>query len=167
MESLLSKRLYQFPQKAKFLCFIAVFNLTIGVSVGLYYVYYSTQISMEGTSEHFRGSVIDDEFSIPEKYPKPISELLNTTHNHILSMTFIFLIMGGIFYFNSTITGFFKAFLIIEPFISILTTFGGIWLVRFIHPSFSYLIMASGALMYLSFFIMAIISIYEIVIKNT
>ena len=166
MESLFSKRLHEFPAKIKLLCFITVLNLFIGVGVGLYYVSYTTHISKSGTEEHFRGSTIEDDFKIPEKYPKPMSELLNTTHTHVISMTFIFLIIGGIFYFNSIITGFIKTLLIIEPFISILTTFGGIWLIRYFHPSFSYLVIISGVLMYLCFYIMAIIIIYELIIKK-
>ena len=167
MNNILSKKLYQFPAKAKLLCFITILNLTIGISVGLYYVYYTTQISTDGTTEHYRGSTIDNDFSIPEKYPKPLSELLNTTHTHILSMTFIFVIIGSVFYFNSILTGFIKTFLIIEPFISILITFGGIWLVRYIHPAFSYLIIVSGILMYISFFLMAGVIFYELAIKHS
>ena len=119
MDQLFSKRLYELPRKLKLLCFITVFNLTIGVGVGLYYVGYTTEYSPSGTSEHFAGSEISDDFDIPEKYPKPLSELLNTTHTHVISMTFIFLIIGGIFYFNSIITGAMKTILIVEPFISI------------------------------------------------
>ena len=166
MENLLSIRLYEFPRKLKFLCFITVMNLTVGVGVGLYYVFHTTQLTANGTEEHYRGSIINDDFEIPEKYPKPTSELLNTTHTHILSMTFIFLIIGGLFYFNSLITGMLKTFLIIEPFISILLTFGGIWLMRFIHSSFSYLIIISGILMYLCFFIMIITIFYELIMKK-
>ena len=126
MDQLFSKRLYELPRKLKLLCFITVFNLTIGVGVGLYYVGYTTQYSPSGTSEHFAGSKISDDFDIPDKYPKPFTELLNTTHTHVISLTFIFLIIGGIFYFNSIITGSMKTFLIVEPFISIIVTFGGI-----------------------------------------
>ena len=165
MDQLFSKRLYELPQKLKLLCFLTVFNITVGVGVGLYYVGYTTQYSPSGTSEHFAGSKISDDFDIPDKYPKPFSELLNTTHTHVLSMTFIFIITGGIFYFNSIITGSIKTFLILEPFISIIVTFGGIWLVRFIHPGFSYLVILSGILMYLSFFIMACTIFYELSIK--
>ena len=166
MDQFFSKRLYEFPGKLKVLCFLAVFNLTIGVGVGLYYVGYTTQYSPTGTEEHFAGSTVNDEFDIPVKYPKPFSELLNTTHNHVISMTFIFLIIGIIFYFNSIITGAMKTILIIEPFISIIITFGGIWLVRFIHPEFSYVVILSGTLMYLSFFIMASTIFYELAIKS-
>ena len=167
MDQLISKRLYEFPRKLKFICFITVFNLTIGVGVGLYYVGYTTQYSLSGTSEHFAGSKISDDFDIPDKYPKPFTELLNTTHTHVISLTFIFLIIGGIFYFNSIITGSMKTILIIEPFISIIVTFGGIWLVRFIHPGFSYLVILSGILMYLSFIIMASTIFYELSIKSS
>ena len=165
MDQIFSTRLYEFPIKLKLLCFITVFNITVGVGVGLYYVGYTTQYSSTGTSEHFAGSKVNDDFDIPDKYPKPISELLNTTHTHVISMTFIFIITGGIFFFNSIITGLIKTFLIVEPFISIIVTFGGIWLVRYIHPGFSYLVILSGILMYLSFFIMAITIFYELSIK--
>ena len=167
MNDIFSQRLYEFPVKLKLLCFITVLNLTVGVVIGLYYVGYTTEFSISGTSEHFAGSKVTDDFDIPYKYPKPISELLNTTHTHVISMTFIFLIIGGIFYFNSIITGSMKTILIIEPFISIIVTFGGIWLVRFIHPGFSYLVILSGILMYLSFIIMASTIFYELSIKSS
>ena len=167
MDQIFSTKLYECPNKLKLLCFLTVFNITVGVGVGLYYVGYTTQYSSIGTSEHFAGSKVSDDFDIPDKYPKPISELLNTTHTHVISMTFIFLIIGGIFYFNSIITGSMKTILIIEPFISIIVTFGGIWLVRFIHPGFSYLVILSGILMYLSFIIMASTIFYELSIKSS
>ena len=165
MDQIFSTKLYEFPNKLKLLCFLTVFNITVGVGVGLYYVGYTTQYSSIGTSEHFAGSKVSDDFDIPDKYPKPISELLNTTHTHVISMTFIFLIIGGIFYFNSIITGSMKIILIVEPFISIMATFGGIWLIRFIHSGFSYLVILSGILMYMSFFIMAITIFYELSFK--
>jgi len=167
MDQIFLKRLYEFPGKLKVLCFLTVLNLSIGVGIGLYYVGYTTQYSSIGTAEHFAGSKVSDDFDIPAKYPKPFSELLNTTHTHVISMTFIFFIIGGIFYFNSIITGAMKTILIVEPFISIIMTFGGIWLVRFIHPGFSYFVILSGILMYLSFFIMASIIFYELSIKSS
>ena len=166
MDQIFPKRLYEFPLKLKILCFLTVFNLTVGVCVGLYYVAYTTNFSPSGTSEHYIGSIVDDDFDIPNKYPKPISELLNTTHNHIISMTFIFLILGAIFFFNSIITGILKTILIVEPFFSIIITFGGIWMIRFINPLFSYLVIFSGILMYLSFFIMVIAIFYELTFKG-
>ena len=165
MDQIFSKRLYEFSGQLKLLCFLTVINLTIGVGVGLYYVGYTTHYSSTGTSEHFAGSKVNDDFDIPDKYPKPFSELFNTTHPHVISMTFIFLIIGVIFYFNSIITGTMKTILIIEPFIAIIITFGGIWVVRFIHPGFSYVVILSGILMYVSFFIMASTIFYELALQ--
>ena len=165
MDSISKIRLQQLPIKIKLLLFFTVLNLTFGVSIGLYYVANTTQLSPAGTTEHFSGSEIDAEFDIPEKYPKPVSELLITTHNHILSLTLIFLVIGGIFYFNSSITGGLKTILIAEPFISILSTFGGIWLIRFVHPAFSYLVIISGILMYGCYFTMAGVLLYELGLK--
>jgi len=166
MDNISNIKLHQLPRAIKLLLMLTVLNLTVGVGIGLYYVSNTTHLSPEGTAEQFRGSSVDNNFDIPEKFPKPISELLTTTHNHIISMTFIFFIMGGIFYFNSIITGCWKSFFIAEPFFSILATFGGIWLIRFIHSSFSYLVMVSGILMYLSFFIMAGTIVYELSSKK-
>ena len=166
MDRISKIRLQQLPAQIKLLLFFTVLNLTFGVSIGLYYVAITTQLSPAGTTEHFSGSEIDAEFDIPEKYPKPVLELLTTTHNHILSLTLIFLVIGGIFYFNSSISGRMKTFLIAEPFISILITFGGIWLIRFVHPAFSYLVIISGILMYGCYFIMAGVLLYELGLKK-
>ena len=162
METPTQIRLYTLPTPLRWLLFLTVFNITVGTGVGLYYVAQTTHLSPEGTTEQFSGSNTETDFDIPEKYPKPVSELLTTTHNHILSLTLISLILGGIFFFNSTISGSIKSFLILEPFISILLTFGGIWLVRFIQPLFVYVVMLSGILMYSCYFIMAGVILYEL-----
>ena len=166
MTSLNNILLHQLPAKFKLLLLLTVVNLTVGVGIGLYYVANTTELTPAGTTEHFSGSEIDAEFDIPEKYPKPVSELLITTHNHILSLSLIFLVIGGIFYFNSSISGGMKTFLIAEPFISIITTFGGIWLMRFVHPAFVYLVIPSGILMYTCYFIMAGVLFYELGFKK-
>ena len=166
MTSLNNILLHQLPAKFKLLLLLTVVNLTVGVGIGLYYVANTTELTPAGTTEHFSGSEIDAEFDIPEKYPKPVSELLTTTHNHILSLTLIFLVIGGIFYFNSIISGGMKTFLIAEPFISILITFGGIWLIRFVHSAFVYLVITSGILMYTCYFVMAGVLFYELGLKK-
>ena len=166
MTSLKNISLYHLPAKLKLLLLLMVANLTVGIGIGLYYVANTTELIPTGTAEHFSGSEIDAEFDIPEKYPKPVSELLTTTHNHILSLTLIFLVIGGIFYFNNSLRGGMKTFLIAEPFISIITTFGGIWLMRFVHPTFVYLVITSGILMYTCYFVMAGVLFYELGLKK-
>ena len=148
--------------------FLAVFLtvLTIGVTVGLFYVYTTTTITTAGIADHYAGSEIKDEFDIPEDYPKPFSELLLTTHNHVITFSIIFFIIGSLFYYNSTIVGKWKLILIIEPLISTLLTFGSLWGIRYLSKSFVWLTVGSSLLLYVSFYIMAIILLYELLFKK-
>lgn len=138
--------------------------LVIGVSLGLYFLNHTTNMTPEGTVQRFRGTEISgqEEFDIPESYPRPITEMLVTTHNHVLGFSFIFGSVGIIFYFTNLIKGFWKKFLLIEPFISIVLSFGSIWLLRYVDSSFVYITVASAILMYLSFYIMVGFSFWEI-----
>ncbi len=140
--------------------------LTIGVTTGLLYVYNTTCISAIGISDHFAGSEMQDEFDIPENFPKPFSELLLTTHNHVITFSIIFFLVGSIFYFNTIIRGKWKFFLICEPFISTVLTFGSFWGIRYVSKSFVWLTMVSSLLLYMTFYCMIIILLYELLIKR-
>jgi hypothetical protein len=166
----MSYKLFELDKALKNFLIAILFVLTTGLGTGLIYLNYTTNYSPKGATQRFNGTNIDqgiNDFDIPENYPKPISEMLITTHNHILGFTFIFFITGLIFYFNSIISGFWKSFLLIEPTISIVITFGSIWLMRFVHEDFVYLTIFSSTILYLSFFIMAGVSAYELKFKKT
>jgi hypothetical protein len=142
---------------ATFLCV-----MTIGVTVGLIYVQKTTNISTEGTVHQYAGSESTDEIGIPEHYPKPVSDMLMTTHNHIISFSMIFGLIGFMFYFNSIISGKWKLFLMVEPLISTILTFGSIWGIRFFSPTFAYVTIVSGTLMYLVFYFTVMVMLYEL-----
>ncbi len=161
--------LYKLDRQLKNFLLIFVLVMTTGVGTGLVFLYTTTGMNSSGTVTRYNGSQVtesEDEFEIPEHYPKPISELLITTHNHIISMALIFLAIGMIFYFNTVISGFWKGFLLFEPMISVVLTFGSIWGMRFLNPSFVYLTMLSGILMYTSYFVVVGILVYELKFKN-
>ncbi len=159
------KSLASFDTTLKKFLISYIILLIIGMSVGLIYLHETTKATKEGTVEQIRGSEVSDEFQIPSKYPKGINELLISTHNHIFGMGFIFFSLGVIFYF-STINGFWKSFLLIEPLVSTIVTFGSIWLIRFVDKNFVYLTIVSAILMYTSFFAMSIICLYELGVKK-
>ncbi len=161
-------KLHQLPKDYKIFLAAFIILLTFAVLTGLAFLYHTTNYEPNSAVEHFNGSepTKDSDFEIPEKYAKPVSELLITTHNHFFGFAFIFLALGTIFYFNSTITGFWKGLLITEPLFSTLFTFGGIWLVRYIHPGFIYLTVISSTLIYLSFALMTGVVLYELLIKK-
>ncbi|MBC8198402.1 MAG: hypothetical protein H8E60_11025 [Candidatus Marinimicrobia bacterium] len=149
--------------KLKRLLTLFIVVLTIGITTGLIYLSFTTGSKISGIEEHYKGSVIKYEFDIPEKYPKTVQNLLLTTHNHLLSLSIIFLIIGGIFSHSTSIkSDKLKSFLIYEPFFSIILTFGGIWGLRYLHPLFLWVIIISGTIMYSSFYFMALVSIFEL-----
>jgi len=161
-------QLYQLDKNLK--KFIALFLtiLTIGMMVGLVYLNLTTDMSIDGTKERWNGTEDEKiiEFEIPDEYPKSISQMLVTTHTHVISFTLIFGIVGFLFYFNSVIGGFWKKFLMIEPLISVVITFGSIWLMRFIEESFVYLTILSATIMYISFFFVVFTMLFELLLKK-
>jgi len=162
-------KLYQLDKLLKRFLASFVFVLSVGVLIGLTYLNQTTNYSPSKTIDRFNGSEPtnkDDMLEIPETYPKPVSEMLITTHNHIIGFSLIFLGIGFIFYFNSVLGGFLKSFLMIEPLLSVLITFGSLWGMRYISQRFVYLAALSSTLIYLSYFTMAGIILYELLFKK-
>lgn len=164
------KYLFQLEKQFKLLLSAFLVTLSFGVVIGLSYLYYTTNYSPNEAVLRYNGSDIlnkeNNEFEIPEYYPKPVSEILVTTHNHVITFSFIFIFVTTIFYFTSIVKGWIRKFLLIEPFISIIISFGALWAMRFLHPSFVYVTVISSTIFYLSFFIMVGIILYELNFKK-
>ena len=164
------KEIYLFQLNEKLKAFLSVFLIVLscGIFLGLAFLFHSTSFMTSVTTEQLVKSkdYVEEDFGIDESKAKSTGELLMTTHNHILGFSFIFLFVGIIFYFNSVIDGFWKTFLLIEPLISIIVSFGSMWAVRLIWDGFIYLTVFSALLMYLSYFLMVIISLYDLNLKR-
>lgn len=156
--------LHEFPKPLKIFLLAFLFLLTSGVTTGLIYLFQTTGYSPGQTLQHYKGSPVDSQSDmfVQEKYPKTLSELLLTTHNHWIGFAFIFFILGTIFYLNTVVKGSLKSFLIIEPFISSWLTFAAIWLMRFWDANFVYLAIVSAVITYVSFYLIASIIIYDL-----
>lgn len=160
-------KLSAIDKQLKIFLVIYLVTVMVGVSVGIIYLSQTTSLTPKGTVERFNGSEMEmNNLEVPESFPKPISELLISTHNHILGLSFIFFSVGLIFYFTSIVKGTIKTILMVEPMVSITITFGSIWLVRFIYPGFVYLTFVSSFLMYTGFYTIIFISLYELLIKK-
>ena len=137
-------------------------TLGVGFSLGVLYVYLNSEFSASGMIEQYLGN--NDEWE--PKLPKTLQDLVSHTHEHITMFSIIFLSLGLIFLYNNTIKGFWKRFLMLEPFVSIIITFGGFFMIRYVTTSFSYIIMISSLLMYICFYVMLFISLYELIVLN-
>ena len=139
-----------------------LFTLGVGFSLGVFYVYLNSEFSSSGMIEQYLGN--DDQWN--PKLAKTLRDLVSHTHEHITMFSIIFLSLGAIFSYNSVITGFWKKFLMLEPFISIILTFGGFFIIRYVTTNFSYIIMISSSLMYLCFYTMLLMCLYELMYLN-
>jgi hypothetical protein len=138
-----------------------LFVLTVGYMVGLLFVEHSTSLSSQGVQEQFLGANESD-VSKELKYEKSINEMYVFIHNHVLSLSLVFLGLGGIFYFSSIVSDRMKRFLMLEPLVAVFTTFGGIALVRFVSPYFSWLVMISGFSLFISYVLIVYLIMKEL-----
>lgn len=160
------KKIYLYQLNRDFKIFLSIFLivLSVGVSFGLVFLYHTTSYDKDITSERLIDTkeFVEEDFGINESKAKSTGEILMTTHNHILGFAFIFFLTGGIFYFNSLVSNFWKTILISEPLVSTVVSFGSLWLVRFWGSDWIYLTILSAILMYTSFFLMVAISIFDL-----
>lgn len=140
-------RLRQLPRDAKILVTAFLATLTLGYASGLAYVFLTTEMRPSGMAGHYAGS--DDEREM--KFAKSPLELVQTTHNHVLSLSMLFAIVCGLL-LAVEISPRLRHALIIESFAAIVTSFGSLWLVRYASPRFAWLLLASGIAMAATFF---------------
>ena len=125
--------------------------LTIGFLSGTKFLFYSNTTTPMGIEEHYNGNEFSDDQEVM-KFKKSEKEILNIFHAHILSMSLIFLVIAY-FLTKTDIPKSFKNFLIVEPFVSIILTFGGIYMLWLEISWFTYVIMISGILLHICYFL--------------
>ncbi|MGV8947101.1 MAG: hypothetical protein ACOH1N_11775 [Lutibacter sp.] len=156
--------IHQFPKEIKSLILIFIGVLSIGFYGGISFVKNTTSMSSSGIESHYLGNEDDEAAEIME-FKKSESEILTIVHNHILSLSVIFFLLSLILA-TTSINKKFKYFLMIEPFLSIILTFGGIYLLWSGITWFKYVVIISGILMTFSF-VAATISIgYQILFSK-
>ena len=155
--------------------FLSAFLLvaTGGYTLGVFFVDHSTGMRPNGIAERFlgtEGAGVDPASLPPERelqYEKSAAELLNVTHTHMISLALLFLAVGGVFLLAEGVPTWLRGTLVVEPFVSIVLTFGGMWLLRYHSPSWSLLLAASGTLMTLCFYLMTAISLRQLLSRRS
>jgi len=152
--------IHQFPKEIKLIIFFFVITLSIGFYGGLSFVNSSTSMQPSGIETNYLGNENDEEAEIM-KFKKSEREIVSIVHNHILSMSVIFFLLSLILS-TTSINKKLKYFLMIEPFFSVLLTFGGIYILWRGVLWFKYIVMLSGILMTLSFVIATLSIVYQL-----
>jgi hypothetical protein len=96
------------------------------------------------------------------QFPKSFSEMLTTTHTHVLSMAAIFAVTGACLALCRRPGERVRRFLIAEPFVAILVSFSAMWLMRYLDARFSWLLVASSSAMAATFYVQAFLILREV-----
>jgi len=137
--------IHTFPKHVKNFIAAFVVVLSIGYGSGLLFVGQTNSHQPQGMEENYLGNE-DQEDAEVMKFKKGEREMLTILHTHILSISFIFFLLGGLVAITS-LPKKLKAFLMIEPFFSIIITFGGIYLLWNGMLWMKWIVMFSGIVM--------------------
>ncbi len=160
----ISGLLGKLPKWAKQFLTVFVLVLSFGYVTGLVYISKSTGVSSGGIEEQYLGNENDLD-ALEMKFKKPEKAILTLVHGHVVSFSLIFFALGGIFMFSSY-SNFLKKVLTIEPLLSTVTTFGGIWLMWLGYGWMKYVVMISGTLMHVSFAVLVVLVLRDLSRKN-
>jgi hypothetical protein len=142
--------------------FIAAFVivLSIGYFTGLQFVRQTEGDNPSGMVEHYLGNEDLEEVAVM-KFKKGEDEMLTLLHSHVLSISFIFFFLGGLIAITS-LPKKLKAFLMIEPFVSIILTFGGIYLLWKGILWMKWVVLISGILMTAVYIVGALVVLFQL-----
>lgn len=138
-----------FPKEIRFFLATFVVVLSIGFITGLLFIGETDSTTPTGIQENYLGNEMDLEAQ-EMKFKKGNREMLTIVHTHTLSMSMIFLLLGGLVWISKAPKKW-KLFLTVEPLFSVVLTFGGIYLMWIGIGWFKYVVIISGILMTLSF----------------
>lgn len=141
-----------------------VIVLSIGYFTGLQFVRQTESDHPAGIEENYLGNEDIDDAAVM-KFKKGEREMLTIIHTHILSISFIFVLLGGLVAITS-LPRKLKAFLMIEPFVSIILTFGGIYLMWAGMLWMKWVVMISGTLMTLVFIASALLVLIQLLKRS-
>lgn len=123
--------------------------LSIGFYSGIRFVNETDSHTASGVYENYLGNEENLEAEV-FKFKKTEREMISLVHSHLISMALLFFSIGGLFSMVR-LQKRLKYFIMIEPFISIVLTFGGIYLMWMGVQWMRYIVIFSGILMTLSY----------------
>jgi len=156
--------IFLLPKEIKVLIGVFVIVLSIGFFSGLLFVGETSSVNPNGIEEQYLGNEHDEDAEVM-KFKKSDQEMLSIVHSHILSMSLIFFLLGLIVSITK-LKQRVKIFLMVEPLLSVLLTFGGLYFMWTGVIWMKYIVMFSGTLMTLSFLLSVVIILKQLFEKS-
>ena len=137
--------LSQLSNELKTLITAFVVVLSIGFYSGIRFVKETGAQTPNGVYKNYLGNEENEQAEV-FKFKKTSREMISIVHSHIISMALIFFSIGGLLSMVN-LKKKLKLFIMIEPYASILLTFGGIYLMWTGIEWMRYIVIFSGILM--------------------
>ena len=138
-------KLAYLSRELRLLVAVFVITLNIGFFTGFNFVKVTTSFKAAGIQTNYLGNEEDEDAEVM-KFKKSERDILTLVHNHILSLSIIFFLLALVLHLSSMPQPW-RSFLMLEPFLSLVLTFGGIYVLWLGVTWFKYVIMISGFLM--------------------
>lgn len=136
------------PYRKLVATFVAV--AVTGVVVGAVFIEVTTHLTPDGVVAQYKGHTEQQSRQLSGdqemKFEKSPTEMLTTTHNHILGLSVLFAVLGFLYLHTGRLTSL-RLAIAVEPLVTLVVTFGGLWVVRYLWEPFVYVVIASGTLM--------------------
>lgn len=133
------------PYRKLVAAFVAV--AVSGFVLGTIFIEVTTHMTPEGVVAQYKGHTKKQAKTAEEmKFPKSAKEMLTITHTHILGLSPLFLLIGFL-YLHTGRQSSLRLAIAVEPLFTLILTFGGLWIVRYVWEPFVYVVILSGILM--------------------
>ncbi|WP_027136862.1 hypothetical protein [Gaetbulibacter saemankumensis] len=156
--------IYTLPKEIKLLIGAFLIVLSVGFFTGLLFVEETSSANPNGIEEQYLGNENDENAEVMH-FKKSPQEMLTLVHNHILSMSIIFFLVGVLVSLTK-LNRRLKLFLMIEPLTSVILTFGGLYFLWSGMLWMKYIVMLSGILMVLSYSLSVIVVFTQLLKKS-
>lgn len=141
-----------------------VIVLSVGFYSGIRFVNETDSHTASGVYENYLGNEENEDAEV-FKFKKTDREMISIVHSHIISMALIFLSIGGLLSMVP-LGKKLKYFITIEPFVSIILTFGGIYLMWMGIEWMRYIVIVSGILMTLCYTAAVVLILKHTLVKS-
>jgi hypothetical protein len=152
--------LRQLPSELRLLLLLFLLAMLFGYGASFAVLFDQTGLSADGIEENYNGNE-DNEATETIKFRKSKFEMLTSIHSHVFTLSLIFLATGIMAFFTG-LPKRIKLFLIAEPLVSLILSFGSLILLWLGFSIFNYVALLSGVLMHTTFILTIFLLIREL-----
>lgn len=142
------------PSRLRLLVAAFIFVSVAGYAAGLAFMAYNTSGQPQGIVDHYAGNEEELQFG------KSGAEMLEIVHTHLLGMGLLFLATGVLFAFTDFPRRF-QGVVMVDTMLSLLTTFGSLWLISLGWSAALWILGPSSIMMVAGFGLMAAVIIWN------